>query len=216
MAMPPDEPAQPTEHYFTERPRSPSRRHELRFHYRGQVLTFEVDAGVFATHGLDPGTSLLIEALNPRPTDRILDLGCGWGPIGIAAARLAPRGHVVLTDVNRRALALCRANLARNRIENAEVRPGSLFGPVAGETFDLIVSNPPYHLGREAILTLLAAAPRHLAEDGRHIIVGKGGQGIRFYQGWLEQNWDGSVLVRARGGGFRVLEAQRQPRSPER
>jgi 16S rRNA (guanine1207-N2)-methyltransferase len=208
--MSPSEPAEllPTEHYFTERPHSVSERRALRFLYRGEILAFEVDAGIFASHGLDPGTALLIEALDPKPTDRILDLGCGWGAIGIAAARAAPQGHVVLSDVNRRAVGLCRKNLERNRVKNAEVRAGSLFRPVDGERFDVIATNPPYHVGRETILKMLAEAPDHLAPDGRLLIVGKGSQGIRFYQQWLAAHWPGTVVVRGRGSGYRVLEAR--------
>jgi len=68
------------EQYFAERPRSASVKRELKFLYRGELIAFRVDAGVFASHGLDPGTALLIENLALRPTDRVLDLGCGWGP----------------------------------------------------------------------------------------------------------------------------------------
>ncbi len=206
-----DEGPAPAEHYFSERPRAPSARRELRFLYRGQVLAFEVDSGVFASHGLDPGSALLIEALSLRPTDHVLDLGCGWGAVGIAAARLCPLGRVVLTDVNRRAIALARANVRRNKVANAEVRAGSMFAPVAADRFDVVVTNPPFHVGREAILELLEQARAHLAEDGRLYVVGKGSQGILFYQRWLEEHWDGPVSVVARGSGYRVLEARRDP-----
>ncbi|HEV2231752.1 MAG TPA: methyltransferase [Thermoplasmata archaeon] len=208
MAPPGEAELPPAEHYFTARPHSASERRALRFLYRGEILSFEVDAGIFASHGLDPGTAILIEALDPTPTDRILDLGCGWGAIGIAAARAAPQGHVVLSDVNRRAVGLSRKNLERNRVKNAEVRLGSLFQPVDGERFDVIATNPPYHVGREAILKLLAEAPGHLAPNGRLLIVGKGSQGIRFYQQWLADHWPGTVEVRGRGSGYRVLEAR--------
>ena len=205
-----------TEHYFSERPRAPSRRRELHFLYRGSRLTVAVDRGVFASTAVDPGTALLIEVLDPSPADRILDLGCGWGAIGIAAARAAPWGRVIMTDVNRRAVLLARSNLRRNGIENAEVRPGSGFAPVGEERFDLIATNPPYHAGRELVLSLLAEVPDHLAPGGRLVLVGKGSQGILFYQRWLADRW-ASVSVLARGGGFRVLEARpRSPRPPER
>jgi 16S rRNA (guanine1207-N2)-methyltransferase len=201
------------EHYFAERPRSASQPRELRFLYRGEVLTFQVDAGVFASHGIDPGTALLIEALAPRETDRVLDLGCGWGAIGIAAARSAHRGSVLLTDVNRRAVQLARRNVRRNDIPNAEVRPGPLFRPVAEEVFDLIATNPPYHVGRPTILALLAEAPAHLADEGTLLMVGKGSQGILFYQNWLQEHWPGTVEVVGRGSGYRVLAARKVPAS---
>lgn len=198
----------PVEHYFSERPRSPSARRELRFLYRGEVLRFLVDRGIFASAALDPGTALLIEALDPAPTDRVLDLGCGWGAVGIAAARAAPSGHVILTDVNRRAIHLARRNLAGNKVRNAEVRAGSLFATVDSERFDLVATNPPYRAGRPLILELLQATPAHLAPNGRLLLVGKGSQGIIFYQRWLEENWPARVEVRARGGGYRVVEAR--------
>jgi 16S rRNA (guanine1207-N2)-methyltransferase len=172
---------------------------------------FEVDRGVFGSSGLDPGTALLIESMEVRPTDRVLDLGCGWGPVGIAAAKAAPEGRTVLTDVNRRAIALARRNVRRNGVTNAEVLPGSLFAPVPDQKFDVIATNPPFHAGRELVLRLLQEAPEHLTEDGRLLVVGKGSQGILFYQAWLSEHWAKSVEVLARGGGYRVVEARRRP-----
>lgn len=213
--MSPDEgdPSVESDQYFTARPRSASARSELRFLYRGDVLHFVVDRGVFASRGLDPGTALLIENLTLEPADRVLDLGCGWGPVGVAAARSAHDGHVVMTEVNRRAARLARLNLEKNRIENAEVRVGATFEPVAGERFDVIASNPPYRAGREFVLGVLAESPAHLSPGGKLVLVGKGSQGIRFYQAWLESHWGGSVEVLARGSGYRVLEARREPKS---
>jgi 16S rRNA (guanine1207-N2)-methyltransferase len=202
----PDEVGEP-EQYFAERPRSRSHRREMRFLYRGELLSFVVDAGVFAAHGLDPGTALLIENLGVRRTDRVLDLGCGWGPVGVAAARSAADGTVVMTDVNHRAARLAQANVVRNGARNAVVRIGRLFEPVGAETFDVIATNPPYRAGRELVLELLTQAPLHLAPGGRLVVVGKGSQGIRYYQEWLADRWAPRVRVLARASGYRVLEA---------
>ena len=204
------------EHYFSERPRSISHRRELRFLYRGQLLSFQVDAGVFASHGLDPGTALLIESFQLGLSDRVLDLGCGWGALGVAAARAAPTGHIVMTDVNRRAVLLSRRNLRRNGIANAEVRPGSGFAPVAGERFDAILTNPPYHVGRPFLLELLAKVPEYLNDGGTLWIVGKGSQGIRFYQEWLAEHWAPLVEVAGRRSGYRALAARPGPDSLQR
>jgi 16S rRNA (guanine1207-N2)-methyltransferase len=196
------------EPYFAERPRSRSARSELRFLYRGELLAFSVDRGLFSAHGLDPGTALLIENLAVARTDRVLDLGCGWGAVGVAAAKAARDGHVVLTEVNRRAARLARENLERNRVVNAEVRVGPLFEPVGSERFDVIATNPPYRAGRPHVLRLLAEAPEHLTPSGRLVLVGKGSLGIRYYQDWLAEHWRGGVRVLRRGSGYRVLEAR--------
>jgi len=203
-----DEETTSGEQYFAEQPHARSARVERRFLYQGELLSFVVDTGIFASHGLDPGTALLIENLSLERSDRVLDLGCGWGAVGVAAAKSAPDGKVVLTDVNRRAARLARENLERNRVRNGEVRVGSLYAPVAGERFDVIATNPPFHAGRALVLSLLREAPEHLSARGRVLLVGKGSQGIRFYQEWLEANWPGSVTVLGRGSGYRVLEAR--------
>ena len=194
------------EQYFTEQPRSRSARRELRFLYRGELLAFTVDAGVFASHGLDPGTGLLIQHLAIDDGARVLDLGCGWGAVGVAAAKSSPRGVVVLTDVNRRAARLAAENLGRNGVRNAEVRVGRLFEPVADDRFDLIATNPPFRAGRETVLEMLAAVPDHLRPGGRLLLVGKGSQGIRYYQEWLRSHWGPGVRVVGRGSGYRVLD----------
>jgi len=204
-----DDDAPAAEQYFAEQPHARSVRVERRFLYQGELLSFVVDSGIFASHGLDPGTALLIENLSLRRTDRVLDLGCGWGAVGVAAAKSAPEGRVLLTDVNRRAARLARENLEKNRVRNAEVRVGSLYAPVGMETFDVIATNPPFHAGRELVLRLLSEAPDHLVPDGRLLLVGKGSQGIRFYQEWLEEHWPGPISVLGRGSGYRVLEARR-------
>ncbi|MCI4330986.1 MAG: methyltransferase [Thermoplasmata archaeon] len=212
--MDPDDDVAP-DHYFSPRPASASQPKERRFLYKGQILTFVVDRGVFGSHGLDPGTALLIEALDVRPTDEVLDLGCGWGAVGIAAAKSAAQGQVVMTDVNRRAVYLSRGNARRNGITNVTVRSGKLFDPVGETRFDVVATNPPYHAGRPLVLELLAQVPVHLKPGGRFLIVGKGSQGIKFYQEWMEQAW-GSVEVRCRGSGYRVLEARPETRPDAR
>ncbi|EQD50763.1 methyltransferase small, partial [mine drainage metagenome] len=140
-----------TDHYYSTQPRSPSERAGLKFLYRGEILKFTVDRGIFASRELDPGTDLLITKLEIGRSDRVLDLGCGWGAIGVAAAKASPEARVVMVDVNRRAVRLARENLAQNRLTNAEVRTGSMFEAVPGERFDVIATNPPYRIGRPQI-----------------------------------------------------------------
>ncbi len=213
---PPESGDEPVQHYFTARPRAVSRPEEHRFLYRGEMVVIETDRGLFASHGLDPGTALLIETLDGVTAHRVLDLGCGWGAIGLAAARSLPNARVVLTDVNQRAVRLAKRNLERNGVRNAEVRLGSLFEPVADEAFDLILSHPPFHAGRHLVLGMLSQAPAHLSPAGHLRIVGKGSQGIRYYQEWLTENWGPQVEVLARGGGYRVIDAAPEAKNRQR
>src|SRR5947199_6466409 len=118
------------EHYFAQRPKAMRRPEQIRFEVRGHAFTFRTDAGVFSRGELDRGTELLLAALEVGPCELILDLGCGYGAIGIVAARLSDGGHVILTDLNERAVRLARGNVAENRITNADVRMGNLYEPV--------------------------------------------------------------------------------------
>src|SRR6266705_3539627 len=116
-----------SEQYFSARPKSRRRQADIHPVIRGHPFAFRTDAGVFSGDKIDRGTELLLEAIEIGPCELILDLGCGYGAIGIVAARLSEGGHVILTDVNERTVALARKNIAANGIANAEVRQGDLY-----------------------------------------------------------------------------------------
>jgi 16S rRNA (guanine1207-N2)-methyltransferase len=182
----------------------------MRLLYKGKILKFITGRGVFSSEHLDPGTALLVENMVLKGDERVLDMGCGWGAIGVAAGMSLPKGSVVMVDVNRRAADLARKNISGNGLTNATVLPGNLFEPVKGERYDLIVSNPPYRAGRSLILRFFDEAPAHLNEGGRLLVVGKGTQGIIFYQHYLKERW-GKVDVLGRRSGYRVVEARNPP-----
>jgi 16S rRNA (guanine1207-N2)-methyltransferase len=142
---------------------------------RGHSMRLALREGVFARGALDDGTRMLIEAIEVRPSDRALDLGCGGGIIGMLLARLAPQGHVDLVDSDTAAVALARENLRINQISNAAVHVGDGLDALPGATFDLIASNPPFHVGRHQTTDIargfIAAAAGALHEGGRLYIV---------------------------------------------
>lgn len=194
------------EQYFEKRPESAHRPAEIAFAIRGHRFTFRTDAGVFSRGKLDRGTELLVEALVIGPGERILDLGCGYGAIGIVAARLSPTGAVVLTDVNERAVGLARTNLAANGIGNAEVRLGPLYEPVGDMTFDHIVSNPPIRAGRGIVDRIVAEAPSHLQPAGKLWLVARTRQGADALRSRMTQAFGSAEIVK-RGSGFKVLRS---------
>lgn len=201
------------EQYFSRRPTSRRARAEVRASIRGHGFVFTSDAGVFSRGRVDRGTELLLEALDLGPCESVLDLGCGYGIVGIVAARLSEGGHVILTDVNERAVALARRNLAANGTRNAEVRLGELYAPVEDLRFDHIVCNPPLRAGRAVVDRIVSEAPDHLQEGGRLWLVARTRQGADALRGRMAAAFGDAEIVR-RGSGYKVLRATRGPTAP--
>jgi 16S rRNA (guanine1207-N2)-methyltransferase len=194
------------EQYFERRPASRERPAEIRVTIRGHTFTLRTDAGVFSRTKLDRGTELLLKALHVGPCEVILDLGCGYGALGIAAARLSEGGHVILTDVNERAASLARANLTANQIRNAEVRLGPFYEPVGGMAFHHIVSNPPIRAGRAVVDRIVREAPAHLLAGGRLWLVARTRQGADALRDRMEDAF-GNAAIAKRGSGYKVLQS---------
>lgn len=196
------------EHYSTAEPSSRPRPAEGSVRIRGLDLRLRTDAGVFSRSRLDRGTELLLEALDVGPCELILDLGCGYGILGIAAAMLSEGGHVILTDINERAVRLARENVRANRATNAEVRAGDLYVPVTGLAFDHIVCNPPLRAGRAVVDRIISEAPAHLHEGGRLWLVARTRQGADSLQDRMAETFGNAEIVQ-RGSGYKVLCATR-------
>ena len=197
-----------SEQYFAGKPKSRRRPAEIQIAVRGQSFAFRTDAGVFSRNQIDRGTELLLAALEVGPCELILDLGCGYGAIGIVAARLSEGGHVILTDVNERAVALARKNIAANGIANAEVRQGGLYGPVRDVAFDHIVCNPPIRAGRAIVDRIVSEAPTHLLNGGTLWLVARTRQGADSLQERMAASFGSAEVVR-RGSGFKVLRSRK-------
>jgi 16S rRNA (guanine1207-N2)-methyltransferase len=197
-----------SEHYFTRKPQSEHEERIIRETLRGREFTFVTDAGVFSRGGVDFGTRLLIETMDIPPAARVLDVGCGYGPIGIVAAALAPSGRVTMIDVNARAVELARRNAQLNRIGNAEVMESDLFANVPAETYDVILTNPPIRAGKQTVHQIFEQAAHFLAPGGRLWIVIRKQQGAPSAFAKLEQLF-GSVREMAKAKGYRVYRAEK-------
>ena len=165
-----------TEHYYTKDPTSRHEEHAFALECAGRTLQFETDAGVFSKLKLDTGTALLLKALPEKFHGRALDLGCGWGPVGVAVGKKYPDTEIVMSDVNRRAVDLARRNLAANGIKNAAAVCGDGLEAVTG-AFDAILLNPPIRAGKAVIYRLFADSAKQLSENGALYIVIRKQQG---------------------------------------
>lgn len=191
------------EHYYTAQPSSLRQPVIYDDELRGIPLRFWTDHGVFSRGHTDPGTEEIIKAMELTGARRILDLGCGYGIIGITAAKLAPQAQVVMTDPNERAIELARQNLQVNGVTNADVRPGEGYAPVGDERFDVILTNPPIRAGNAVVFALIADAPAHLTPGGRFYLVARTKQGAKTFAKEMERHFP-RVMQAGQGSGYRV------------
>ena len=138
----------------------------------GRTLDFCSTWGLFSPRDIDDGTRLLLDHLEIAPTDDCLDLGCGYGPIGLTLAALAPQGRTLLVDKDFVAVEYANRNAQRNRLTNAEAQLSNGFDQIDPERrFDLIASNVPAKVGKELLALLLHDAHARLRPGGRLYLV---------------------------------------------
>lgn len=198
------------EHYFSARPATPEQQRQLRVRLRGADVAVTSATGVFSAERLDLGTSVLLrEAPDPPPLGMFLDLGCGWGPLTLALAMAAPQASVWAVDVNERAIALTCANGEANGLAGVRAVPPSEVP--ADIAFDVIWSNPPIRIGKEALHALLMQWLPRLTPGGSAYLVVQRNLGADSLHAWLAGTLGSSYAVErfASAKGFRVLRVHR-------
>jgi len=191
------------DHYFSARPASPEERRQISVTLAGRDLQLEVASGIFSPDHVDLGTQVLLRTV-PAPRGAVLDIGCGWGPIAIAAALTSPDVRVTAVDVNERALDLARRNAATAGV--ADRLTVTVPEDVPAEArFDTIWSNPPIRIGKAALHELLGLWLPRLGPGGEAWLVVQRNLGSDSLASWLAgQGW-GDVEKVASAKGFRVL-----------
>lgn len=191
------------DYYYTQEPASAHKERSITARALGLTLSFETDAGVFSKNELDPGSRLLIESMGAL-SGRVLDLGCGWGPVGTFLSLANPQAQLVMSDVNERALDLARRNL-KNNGARAEVVASDGFAALEG-TFDHVVTNPPIRAGKALIYGLFDTAHERLRHGGALTIVIRKQQGAPSALKHLQETF-GNAEVIAKGGGYWIIRS---------
>jgi 16S rRNA (guanine1207-N2)-methyltransferase len=193
--------------YFAEQPAGPARPGTVHVLLPDLHLALATDAGVFSASRLDPGTRLLLDAAPPPPAEGdLLDLGCGYGPLALVLAARAPAARVWAIDVNRRALDLCEGNATAAGLANLScLLPDD---PALPDSYQLIWSNPPIRIGKQALHALLARWLGRLADGASAYLVVQRNLGADSLQRWLAQTGWQADRVAARAG-YRLLQVTR-------
>lgn len=160
------------DHYYTERPTTDHDFHEWSFELLGRTFHFVTDSGVFSRDTVDFGSRVLIDSFSTEelPAGTILDVGCGYGPIGLALAASTER-RVEMIDVNERAIFLAQGNAERNQIENVDIHRSYIYEDLHETHYAAILSNPPIRAGKEVVHEILAGAFQRLHVGGTLTIV---------------------------------------------
>lgn len=138
---------------------------EITYYYRGKTINLTSDNGVFSKDSVDFGSSLMLKSITEFDKKTILDVGCGYGVIGITLAIFNPEATVTMVDVNLRALELSRSNALKNGVNNVVIKESFAYQNIDGK-FDMIVTNPPIRAGKAVVHEILEGSFEHLNDDG--------------------------------------------------
>lgn len=197
-----------SDHYFTNKPNVVSETAAWTYTLRGREFKFVTDAGVFSKKTVDFGSRLLIEAFDFSemiPGD-LLDVGCGYGPMGLALAKEDPERKVEMVDVNERALGLAKQNASNNRLPNVLIHTSDIYESVVGEDFAAIVSNPPIRAGKEVVHGILTGAFELLKKGGTLTIVIQKKQGAPSAKAKMEETF-GNAQVIVKDKGYWIIQS---------
>lgn len=196
-----------TAHYFTDNRNLSENRKDHSFRFSGRLFTFTTDNGVFSKSEIDEGSEILLKTIEQKGIHgSVLDLGCGYGVIGITLKTLFPDTHVKMVDINPRAVELAGINCTRNSVEcDCCVSDGL---NQVRETFDYIITNPPIRTGKKVIYKMFEDSYAHLHENGELIAVIRRKQGAESAVKKFQEIF-GNCTILERNRGFWVIQGKK-------
>lgn len=196
-----------SDHYYSRKPQTESKPRHWNFTLLGHNFRFETDAGVFSKSEVDFGSRVLIDAFEaPDLEGPILDIGCGYGPIGLSIAKANERRTVHLVDVNTRAIQLAEKNAAANGIQNVRIYESDGLSAVDTANFAAIITNPPIRAGKETIFRFYNESYEKLVSKGELWIVIQKKQGAPSTFSYLEEIF-GQAEVVDKARGYWIIKA---------
>lgn len=192
--------------YYAENPDAAHDIHQLTVELLGQKMTFLTDAGVFSKKMIDYGSRVLLECLDFEASSSLLDVGCGYGPLGLSLAKSQDL-DVTMVDINLRALDLAQQNAAKNGVA-AKIYQSNIYESVES-TFDHIISNPPIRAGKDVVHQVLAGAYEHLNEGGDLTIVIQKKQGAPSAKKKMEEVFGNCDIIK-KDKGYYILRSVKE------
>ena len=192
--------------YYAENPDAAHDIHELRVDLLGEKMTFLTDAGVFSKKMVDFGSQLLLKCLEVNQGETVLDVGCGYGPLGLSLAK-AYGVQATMVDINNRALDLARQNAERNKVE-ATIFQSNIHKQVEG-TFDHVISNPPIRAGKQVVHEIIEKSKDFLETCGDLTIVIQKKQGAPSAKSKMEEVFGNCEIVK-KDKGYYILRSVKE------
>lgn len=199
------------DHYYSTKPTSKSDRQKMKTQIGGYDFTLLTDSGVFSKNKVDTGSEVLIKAAQTSvfPSGKLLDLGCGYGTIGLALAKTFSNRQIEMVDVNERALQLAKDNAVLNEVKNVVIYQSNIFSHVTHQKFAGIISNPPIRAGKKVVHQILEEAYDYLTDGGKLQIVIQKKQGAPSARRKMEEVF-GNVDRISLEKGYWVLQSEKK------
>lgn len=188
-------------HYFDLDPNLKHQEKVIKFEINGKNIELFTDSGVFSKNRIDEGTYLFLKVLIPlRISGRILDLGCGYGPLGLSLGLFSPSSYITLVDINTRALEMCRKNAKKLELEDrVTILHSDIYQNIEGP-YDSIVVNPPIRAGKEVTYRMYEGAKQYLIDGGSLYVVIRRAQGAESASKYIETVFGNVVLLDRKKG----------------
>ena len=195
-------------HYFSKEQKSPLRLSTITTNLKNIQFEFYTGSGVFSSKKVDKGTILLIEKAIIKPNWKILDLGCGYGPVGISIAKSFPGAKVLMTDVNSRAVKLAKMSIELNKTTNAEAKYSDKFEKI-DQKFNTILFNPPQTAGKQLCFNMITQSKDHLEKNGLLQLVARHNKGGKDLSKKMDEVFN-NVKETAKGSGYRIYVSKKE------